>query len=290
MPTMNQAWNKRGGWTLITTAGQALVLVLAAAFGAGCAKHSKSPAGGQGMSDNAGATRTQRSDVEVTTARGFLSREIERDGERRRYVVYVPREYDPSGRWPMIVFLHGRGESGTDGSLMLAQGLPLAIMRSPQRWPAVVVIPQKPTQAGLWADEAPWVMAMVEREKAAWSIDEDRLLLTGLSQGGAGTWAIGAMYADRWAALAPICGFGDPGFIGTRVAKLPIWAVHGDADAVIPVAQTLRLVDAARRAGGGPVVSVLPGVGHDSWTWAYGQSEFAEWLLAQRRVPGLPVR
>lgn len=284
------AWNKLGGWTRFTTAGLVLVLTLAAGSNPGCAKSLQRPPGGRGMSNDAGTSLTQRSGPEETMESGFLSREIEREGERRRYVVYVPREYDAARRWPMIVFLHGRGESGTDGSLMLAQGLPLAIMRSPQRWPAVVVIPQKPTQAGLWADEAPWVMAMVEREKAAWSIDEDRLLLTGLSQGGAGTWAIGAMYADRWAALAPICGFGDPGFIGTRVAKLPIWAVHGDADAVIPVAQTLRLVDAARRAGGGPVVSVLPGVGHDSWTWAYGQSEFAEWLLAQRRVPGLPVR
>ncbi len=242
------------------------------------------------MSDDAGSQSRTRPEADANRDSGFLSRVIERDGESRRYVVYVPREYVPSRRWPMIVFLHGRGESGTDGSLMLAQGLPLAIMRAPARWPAVVVIPQKPTQAGLWADEAPWVMAMIEREKSAWSIDEDRVLLTGLSQGGAGTWAIGAMYADRWAAIAPICGFGDPSYVGGRVAKLPIWAVHGDADTVIPVAQTLRLVESARRAGGGPVVSVLPGVGHDSWTWAYGQSELPEWLLSQRRVPGLPVR
>jgi predicted peptidase len=115
-------------------------------------------------------------------------------------------------------------------------------------------------------------------------VDETRLYLTGLSMGGYGSWDLGTRLADRWAAVAPICGGGDE-LYADRLANVPVWAWHGDADEVVPVAKSRRMIDAIRAAGGTPKYTELADVGHDSWTPAYTDPNgLVPWMFSQRRA------
>lgn len=209
---------------------------------------------------------------------GFLPRTATVDGREHRYVVYVPPGYSPRQRWPLLVFLHGRGECGTDGQRHVEVGLGPAIRAEPQRWPFVVLFPQKPERDTAWPDHEAMLLAMIERTEQEFAIDGGRRLLTGLSQGGHGTWAFGAKHAGRWAAIAPVCGFTLQELDVAPLKNVPIWAFHGDADRVVPAQASRDLVAAVREAGGDPVLTIYGGVGHNSWDRAYRESDLAEWL------------
>lgn len=217
----------------------------------------------------------------------FLSADIA--GVSRHYALYIPREYDAGKPWPLVVFLNGSGECGTDGIRQAAVGLGPAILANPERWPCVVLFPQKPDQPSQWDAHDALVMALIESTRRELNIDPDRIMLTGLSQGGAGTWAIGANHPELFAALAPVCGYGDPDKVAARSATLPIWAFHGLRDDVVRPELTQRIVDAvkAAQAGGSrspePKLTLLPEANHNAWDPAYRNEELPRWLLAQRR-------
>jgi predicted peptidase len=236
-------------------------------------------------------------------AAGLLAGEIGAYGSARLpYLIYVPRDYDAARRWPLVLYLHGRGESGTDGWRQLLQGLPPALFAAPERWPAVVLMPQKPDPEREWESYEKTLLALVGRARRTWTIDPQRVVLTGLSQGGHGTWVLGARHPELWAALGPVCGYAaarrrdDVGripadaFGGTAaelakpLASMPVWAFHGAIDDVVPVAETEMMIAALRAAGGTPRVTIVPEVGHGVWSRAYDDPEFAAWLFAQRRA------
>lgn len=213
-------------------------------------------------------------------------------------VTYVPRDYTSSKEWPCIVFLHGRGECGTDGLKQVAQGLGQAIMWDQQRWPFIVIMPQKPEAGKNWEDYDASVMTALADVRKAYKVDAKRIYLTGLSQGGHGTWEIGARHADVWAALVPICGFGGTNWskgpdrdaaaaIAAKIKDLPVWAFHGDADDVVKPDHTRVVVEAIKAAGGSAKATYYPGVGHNSWDKAYREEKdeggVAAWLLKQAR-------
>ena len=108
------------------------------------------------------------------------------------------------------------------------------------------------------------------------------MIVTGVSMGGYGTWQLAAHAPERFAAIAPICGGGNPAW-AERLKRMPIWAFHGDEDEVVPLRETTSMIDAVRAVGGEPRLTIYPGVAHDSWTAAYATPELYEWLLAQRR-------
>jgi predicted peptidase len=231
---------------------------------------------------------------------GLLAGEI----EGVPYLVCVPRDYSAARRWPLVLFLHGRGESGTDGWRQLLQGLPPALFAAPERWPAIVLLPQKPDPELEWESYEKAVLALVERARGIWSVDPDRFLLTGLSQGGHGSWVLGARHPDLWAAVGPVCGYvaarrrdaagripadafgGTAAELAKPLAATPVWAFHGAIDDVVPVAETETMIAALREAGGAPKVTIVPEVGHGVWSRAYEDPEFSAWLFAQRRPVG----
>lgn len=196
-------------------------------------------------------------------------------------MVYVPEPYRPDGSAPAILFLHGRGESGTDGLLQVSQGLGVAIMKARERWPALVIFPQKATQEQDWWSERPMLQAILKAVEGEWATDAHRRTLTGLSQGGHGTFRLARHLAWQFAAVAPICGWVDPQLAAKELADMPMWAFHGDADPVVPVEGTVKAIEAIRAAGGNPTVTIYPGVGHNSWDRAYQESDLAAWLLRQ---------
>jgi predicted peptidase len=233
---------------------------------------------------------------------GFLDRSIVHAGQAYRYQVYVPAAYRATERWPVILFLHGAGERGRDGLLQTAVGLGAAIRQNAARYPALVVLPQVPPDS-VWAGApAEAAMAALDRTLAEFAGDPARIYLTGLSMGGNGAWYLAYRYADRFAAVAPICGWvarsarlaglarvvpaedGEPfEALAGRLTGLPVWIFHGEVDPVVPVEES-RLAAAALERAGVPVrYTELPGVGHNAWDAAYASPAFSAWLFAQRR-------
>ncbi len=232
---------------------------------------------------------------------GFLNRTVTVDGATRRYVVYVPFDYTGEQAWPLVVFFHGSGERGDDGLIQTEVGLGSALRRHPERYPAIVVMPQCP--AGRWWDAAlPHVKAALADVEARYNIDPTRRYLTGLSMGGYLAWSWGALHPGRWAAIVPICGGGKPedmqrlsevpladifGTLEERVAALarvPIWAWHGAEDEVVPAFRSATMVRLVEEAGGTVRYSELEGVGHNAWDPAYTNPLLPAWLFMQRKT------
>jgi poly(3-hydroxybutyrate) depolymerase len=217
---------------------------------------------------------------------GFLTKTITVAGREHRYVVYVPPGYAKEGnkdkRWPLLVFLNGMGECGTDGHKQVGVGLGPAIEKDPDRWPFVVVFPQKPDKDSQWIEHDALVMGTLAATEKEYRVDALMRLLTGLSQGGAGAWALGAKHPDVFAAIAPVCGYGKPAEItpGLRASPLgiEIWAFHGLEDQVVPAQQSKDLCAAIEKAGGSARLTLYEGTTHNSWDKAYRESDLAEWL------------
>lgn len=194
------------------------------------------------------------------------------------YWVYLPDGYYTSlGRRPLILVLHGSGLVGCDVERVRTGGLPRRLERG-GRVPFVVVAPQCPKPG--WDVDA--LDLLLDDVLKRWRIDADRVYLTGESMGGRGVWELAAARPDRFAAAAPICGWGVTDWAG-RLAELPIRAFHGDEDDVVPLEKSREMVEAVHRRGGEAELMIYPGVGHDSWTRTYEDPDLYEWFLAHRR-------
>jgi predicted peptidase len=197
-----------------------------------------------------------------------------------RYLVWMPEAADrPAAGWPLLIFLHGSGERGTDLARVKAHGPP-KYAAAGRRFPFVLVAPQLPEERQ-WDPDA--IEALRADLVARGPIDPDRVLLTGMSLGGHGTWDYAVEYPDRLAAIAPVCGSGVPS-LAMRLARLPVWSFHGALDDVVPIAPDRLMIDAVRAAGGRPKFTVYPDVGHNAWDPAYADPALYDWLLAQRRA------
>ena len=219
-----------------------------------------------------------------------------------RYRLMRPAEVRLGETYPLVVFLHGAGERGDDNRSQLKY-LPDVLAAAPQRkrFPCFAIAPQCPADDFWvrldWSDpdavpqaapSAPLaaVRSILAQTLASEPIDPARVYLTGLSMGGFGAWHLAATNPDDFAALAPVCGGGDPAW-AAALKDLPIWAVHGEADDVVPVGHSRKMIAAIEAVGGKPKYTELQGVGHDSWTPA-SAPEFGllDWLFEQRRSSG----
>ncbi len=225
---------------------------------------------------------------------GLRFRELEVGGTAHRWALHVPDHGE--GPWPCVVFLHGSGECGTDGEQPTRVGLLPAVREHPERWPCVVVMPQKPRVAQTWRELEALVLGTLDAARGEVAIDPERIALTGVSQGGHGTWALGAARPGLWSRLAPVCGSARPDeeSVARRIAHLPVWAFHGRMDMIVNPDDTRRMVDAARAARAAPGeppgedgvrMTIYPWVGHDCWNAVYAEEELPAWLLERRR-PG----
>ncbi len=205
----------------------------------------------------------------------------------RQYAVYVPERYFQGKEpWPVIVFLHGRGESGDDIELVRKHG-PIQEAMSRPDFPFLVVAPQCPRLPfervlSAWREHTPDVLLALDEVKAQYRVDSKRIYLTGLSMGGFGAFQLAADHPDLFAAVAPVCG----GSEQERVAacrSVPFWIFHGEQDPVVPVSQSTRMAEAMKAQGMSVKLTVYPGVFHDSWTPTYSNPELYAWFLIHRR-------
>lgn len=194
------------------------------------------------------------------------------------YLLFLPESYGKDDKqWPLIMFLHGSGESGSDLSLVKKHGPP-KIVETKRDFPFIVVSPQS-ARRGWNADV---LAALLDEIILNYQVDRDRIYLTGLSMGGYGTWSLAAAYPERFAAIVPICGGGSTED-APRLKDLPIWVFHGAKDEAVPLKRSEEMVEAIEAAGGKVKFTVYPEAGHDSWTAAYDDPELYAWLLQQKR-------
>lgn len=198
------------------------------------------------------------------------------------YLLSLPTDYgkDKEQKWPLIVFLHGSGERGSDLEKVKIHGPPKLISKG-QAFPFIVVSPQCPHDQS-WSPLL--LSAMLDDVIAKYSVDRERIYLTGLSMGGFGTWDWAVSEPRRFAAIAPICGGGKP-FFAKRIKHIPTWIFHGAKDQGVPLSTSEEMVAALKKEGGEPRLTVYPDLEHDSWTVTYENPELYKWFLEHKRIP-----
>ena len=193
------------------------------------------------------------------------------------YLLFLPEDYgNKRRRWPLMVFLHGAGERGSDLNKVKVHGPP-KIVKNRKDFPFIVVSPQCP-EGDWWTEKVEVLINLVDDIAARYKVDKKRIYLTGLSMGGYGTWALASAYPERFAAIAPICGGGSR-IMSMRLKDIPIWVFHGAKDGVVPLEESEEMVNAIRKRGGDVKFTIYPDAGHDSWTESYNNQELYDWFL-----------
>ena len=208
---------------------------------------------------------------------------------RFQYLLYLPSGYcrSENRRWPLLLFLHGWGESGDDLEFLKYHGVP-KYLESSDGLPFIVIAPQA-SEGVEWQELTAELMDFLHALSSEYDVDPDQIYLTGLSTGGKGAWALAVQNPDIFAAVAPVAadipeveGFMDmvPG-----LRRVPTWVVHGERDDVYPLERAKSIVEILESADGDVVLTVVPGAGHVSWEEFYARLAFYEWLLKQSRRP-----
>lgn len=204
------------------------------------------------------------------------------DGGTLDYLLFVPNPSKGNQKPPLILFLHGAGERG-NGNLPLVKkhGPPKNVESNPD-FPFVVISPQCPT-GKWWTDDnlQTMLLELIDKIETEQQTDSSRVYLTGLSMGGFGSWKLAAAHPERFAAIVPICGGGEPAD-AKSLAKLPIWVFHGAKDTAVPLKRSEEMVEAVKEAGGNIEFTVYPEAGHDSWTETYNNPKLYDWLMKHR--------
>jgi predicted peptidase len=222
-------------------------------------------------------------------------------GAKLPYRWLAPASLEPGRKYPLVLFLHGAGERGTNNSAQLVHGTKLYLDAANRaKFPCFVLAPQCPA-GKQWVD-MPWggdkgtqppqpsepmqlVLELLDTLPKTAPVDLDRIYVTGLSMGGYGTWDLITRFPDRFAAGAPVCGGGDD-TVAARAAKVPIWAFHSDDDTVVKVIRSRNMLAGIRAAGGQPKYFEYFGLGHGSWGRAYSEPELLPWMFAPDQAAG----
>lgn len=205
-----------------------------------------------------------------------------KDGETIGYMQYVPQ--NAPRRAPVLVFLHGTGEIGTDVRATTVHGPWRYVRDNPEKAPFVILAPQM-REKSEWnpAQLEEWLQAALKDLPDGVGPDPKRLYLTGLSRGGRGTWSWGIYYPKRFAAIAPVAGDSLIRDGACAVKDLPIWAFHGARDDIVLYQPEEAFADAVRACGGHVNYTLYPEGNHNSWDAAYSNPSLYDWLLQQKR-------
>lgn len=197
------------------------------------------------------------------------------------YLLYLPNDYstDPARKFPLVVFLHGAGERGSDVKKVAIHGPPKLVAAGKQ-YEFILLSPQCPDDR-LWNIDH--LEALLDDVLEKYNVDRSRVYLTGMSMGGAGTWSWVSRPDNPFAAAVAVCGFGNPINLRLQHSTTPIWAIHGDADQSVPVTDSKDLIEATQKNSVECKLTIYPGVGHGSWNQAYDDPEVFAWMLSHRK-------
>ena len=191
------------------------------------------------------------------------------------YLLYTPK--DTVQNMPLVVFLHGGGESGTEIELVKKHGLPKLISEG-KEFPFYVFAPQNRYKKGLWNDRL--IHAKTMKLADSLKIDKNRIYLVGMSRGGDGVWRMAVNNPGSYAALISICAASIPYIYLQNIPDLPVWFFHGEKDMVVPVEQTIEAYTRMRQLNENVELTLYPEVNHDCWTITFQNEEIYEWLLS----------
>lgn len=216
--------------------------------------------------------------------RGFIEKTFkDADGNEAKYWVFIPHDYKEDKTYPAILFLHGGGESGTDGKKPLRAYLGPAIKKQEKAFPFIVVWPQ--SQKNTFRGDSPdakRALAIMDKTMKEYKVDPKRQILAGGSLGGYGTWSIAQHNPDRFAAIVPICGGGDVKQ-ADKIKHVPCWCFHGAQDKGVPVDLSRKMIAALKEAGGTPKYTEYADLGHDIGNQVWATKELFDWLLEQKQ-------
>lgn len=306
MGSMHRAGCAGGGWGEVWKCGRrgGYLLRAATVFAAWMAMIvSVMPA--QAVEGASSARKAAPAPISPTPAQetGFLNRTVLVQGISYRFQIYLPEDFhrwergDKTEKPPVILFLHGRGERGSEGMWQTQIGLPQQLRDHPERWPFIVVIPQCPLRH-FWTDPEMLTMAMaaLEQEMKEFHGDPDRTYLSGISLGGYGAWELAKMYPQHWAAIALVSTgiFWSyqperwrevstlPEEYARRVGRTPVWIFHGMDDTTVIPRQSELMFEALKSSQGHVRLWDYQGLRHDCWTRAFNEPELPRWLLSHK--------
>ncbi len=240
--------------------------------------------------------KTPESTQTAPVKTGFVNAVYKDDAGEHRYVVFVPLDYNPAKKYPVILFLHGAGERGNDGLKQTQVGLGPIIKQQEKTFPFIAVFPQAENMKerlleGWLADSSDGKRALqiLNQVLQKYSTNSNQQILTGWSMGGYGAWSMAAAFPNRWSAVVPLSGGGKTES-AAQLKDVPLWAFHGAKDRVVLPEESQRMIDAVKKAGGEPRFTLVPDAGHDVWKVAYSQPLF-DWMQnpTQQIDPAAPL-
>lgn len=198
-----------------------------------------------------------------------------------KYVKYLPKDYDESKKYPLVFFLHGAGERGEDLDIASRYGFMKYVREENKDYPFIFIAPQCPTDK-YWGCYTESLIAFLDYICDELPVDKERVYLTGLSMGGTGTWMLAMAAPERFAAIAPVCGSGIYWYGGV-LKDTPVYMYHGDCDDIVPIQESISMLNSINKHGGNAQLKICYGVGHNAWDIAYEGDELSNWLLSHRR-------
>lgn len=204
--------------------------------------------------------------------------------EGLNYQLYGNPRWKATERYPLVIWLHGAGQSGSDNEAQMGGATkPFTEEANQEERPCFVLAPQCPDRAiGFRNEVAANLMKVIRSLADALPIDESRIYLTGSSMGGSGSWYLGTENPGVFAAIIPLCGGGDPSK-AAALKETPLWAFHGDKDEDVPLERSTSMIAAIKAAGGTKAqITILEGEGHLITSIVYVKPELHEWIFAQK--------
>lgn len=246
------------------------------------------------LAQEPGRTEASRADARQTNLHPQFEAREHRDGETKLpYRLLVPRDYDSAKSWPLVIWLHGSGEIGSNNTAQLS-GITATFLGDRDKCPALVMVPQCPegfSWLAVGLNEPPkitepsrLIVSAIGELRKEFKLDERRIYIGGFSMGGCGTWDLLSRYPNLFAAAFPIAGPpGDRKALAPIIKNVPIWVFHGDADRVAPVDSSRTIVEALKRAGSPVKYTEYKNGGHE-FARTLADSQLPAWLFAQRRA------
>ena len=200
--------------------------------------------------------------------------------ENLSYYLYYPEEYQENSEkdFPILLFLHGGGESGDSLVTIKENGPPKLIVQG-KKFPFLILAPQNPYAKKWWNTRA--VKQLLDSIVGQNRIDKNRIYLTGLSRGGGAAWEMAVQYPETFAAMAVVCGMTPLPYASWINRKMPIWVFHGEQDKSIPIEESETMVARLKEMGYDITFTKYPNVGHNAWVKAYDTEELYDWFMKQ---------
>lgn len=194
-----------------------------------------------------------------------------------KYTQYLPKDYDDTQEYPLVVFLHGAGERGDDLDVAARHGYMKYVREEGREYPFICISPQCPDNK-YWGCYTESLLAFLDYILDTLPIDKKRVYLTGLSMGGTGTWMLAMAAPEKFAAIAPICGSGIYWYAGV-LKDIPVFMYHGDCDDVVPISESVDMLNSINKRGGNAQLKICYGVKHNAWDYAYTDDSLIDWMM-----------